>query len=224
MALLQTGITPEGILVFQKNNIAERLIVPFTISTAERLTVQVWKDWCDGLVHDENINQWFSSQLNVTCRLIYMPDDSLRKVDPVYAVHENDITSFSDGYPLMLLSQASLDDLNERLEEPLPMDRFRPNIVITGASAYEEDEMEDFVVGDIRFSGVKLCARCAIPTINQQTLAKSKEPLKTLATYRTIENNIWFGQNVLYDRPGEISVGDEVSVVSRKAKLTFQNS
>jgi uncharacterized protein YcbX len=219
MALLQTNITENGISIFHMDNIHERITVPFCVSSGTRLTVQVWNDYCEAIFVDREIDKWLSRKLDVTCRLVYMPDDSLRKVDPAYAVEQTNITSLSDGYPILLLSQSSLDDLNSRLESAIPMNRFRPNIVLAGANPYEEDEMAEFKIRGIQFYGVKLCARCVIPTINQDTLERSKEPSKTLATYRQKGNKILFGQNVLYSGGGvSLKVTDRVEITRRKEK------
>jgi uncharacterized protein len=220
MALLQTDIREEGIYLFHKNDIHERIRIPLYPETDQKLTVQVWKDLCEAVFVSREIDRWISARLNTECRLVFMPDDSIRKVDPNYAVQQNNITSFSDGYPLMLISQSSLDDLNSRLEKPLPMNRFRPNIVITGANPYEEDEMAEFMIRGIHFFGVKLCERCVMTTINQESLEKSKEPLKTLAGYRSRENKIFYGQNVLYTSGGvSLKTGDRVEVLARKEGL-----
>ncbi|MEO5563163.1 MAG: MOSC N-terminal beta barrel domain-containing protein [Chitinophagaceae bacterium] len=222
MALLQTDITSEGISIFHKNDIHERILVPFWCPSDIKLTVQVWDDYCEAVFVSREIDQWLSKRLDVTCRLVFMPDDSLRKVDPKYAVRENNYTSLSDGYPILLLSQSSLDDLNSRLDKPLPMNRFRPNMVIMGANPYEEDEMADFMIRGVHFYGVKLCGRCVMTTINQESLEKGKEPLKTLSTYRQKENSIKFGQNVIYSTTGiSLKTGDRIEIIQRKAKLDF---
>lgn len=222
MALLQTEIAGTGITVFHKQYPAEKILIPFAASIHEKLMVKIWDDYCEAITISKEINEWFSNKLRVSCKLVFMPDDSLRKVDTRYAVNENDITNFSDGYPLLMIGQSSLDDLNNLLPGPLPMNRFRPNIVFTGGEPYEEDEMEHFVIADINFYGVKLCSRCVITTIDQDSLEKSKEPLKTLAGYRTMNNNIYFGQNVLYNKPGIIKIGDELEIVRRKPKPVFE--
>jgi uncharacterized protein len=222
MALLQTAITDDGISIFHMDNIHERITIPFCSPSENKFTVKVWDDTCEAVFVDNKIDKWISDRLNVNCRLVFMPDDSLRKVDERYAVNENNITNLSDGYPILLVSQSSLDDLNSRLEKPVPMNRFRPNIVITGANPYEEDEMAEFVIRGIHFYGVKLCARCAITTINQDSLEKSKEPLKTLSAYRRNGNNTWFGQNVIYTAGGvALRTGDRIEVTRRKDKPVF---
>ena len=222
MALLQTGITDKGIAVWHKHNSIDQIVIPFLAPAGEREIVAIWNDQCEAVFISQQLDAWFSSRLGIACRLVFMPDDSLRKVDTRYAVHKTDITTFSDDYPLLLIGQASLDDLNSRLENPLPMDRFRPNIVFTGGEPYEEDEMEHFTIADIRFYGVKLCSRCVVTTINQESIQKGKEPLKTLATYRTANNKIYFGQNVVYAGTGSVQIGDSVNIISRRNKPGFQ--
>jgi len=142
-----------------------------------------------------------------------MPVETKRQVDPRYAP-PGAVTSFSDAYPFMMIGQASLDDLNNRLAEKMLVNRFRPNIVFTGGQPFQEDLMEHFVVGDIHFFGVKLCARCNIITIDQDTAASGKEPTKTLAAYRRKGNNILFGQNLVHRGEGTISVGDDLKIIS----------
>lgn len=223
MALMQTNITDEGISLFHMDNIHERVVIPFYTYSQDKIMVQVWDDHCEAVFVSKEIDRWISARLQVACRLVFMPDDSIRKVDTRYAVHEKNITSFSDGYPLLLVSQSSLDDLNSRLAKPLSMNRFRPNLVISGANPYEEDEMEDFVIRGIHFYGVKLCARCAITTQNQDSLERGKEPLKTLATYRQKDGKVWFGQNVVYNNGGvSLKIGDRIEIIKRKDPTEFQ--
>jgi uncharacterized protein YcbX len=141
-----------------------------------------------------------------------MPDQTHRVTDQRYT-SEDSITSFSDAYPFLLVGQSSLDDLNSKLMETLPMNRFRPNIVFTGGGPYEEDTMHTFTIGNITFYGVKLCARCVMTTIDQENGRSGKEPLKTLARYRLKNKKIMFGQNLAHEGLGEIRIGDELHVI-----------
>ena len=141
-----------------------------------------------------------------------MPAGSHRQVDPLYASCAQDITSFSDGYPILLIGQPALTQLNTKLSEPLPMNRFRPSIVFTGGEPHYEDMIKRFRINEVNFSGVKLCGRCTVTTTDQDTGTRGKEPLKTLATYRSINNKICFGQNVIAHDTGHINVGDEILV------------
>lgn len=221
MALLQPVVTEAGIEVRDRQGGLGEILIPFAQPGTKRVNVSIWSDRCDALEAEGAVNEWFSAALQTRCRLVFMPDDSLRRVDPAYARHANDLSGFSDGYPLLLLSQASLDDLNSRLAVPLPMNRFRPNIVITGSGPYEEDEMAHFRINGIDFYGTKLCARCAITTIDQDTATKGQEPLRTFSAYRRRGNKIYFGQNVLCNQPGTVRVGDEVKIVSRRDAPVF---
>ncbi len=218
MALLQTAETATGIEVFHKNNPSLSIIIPFTNENTAVIKVQVWDDICDAIVVNNLCNEWFSTMLQINCKLVYMPENTKRLVDKRYAGNE-EITSFSDGYPLLMIGQSSLDNLNEKLLEPLPMNRFRPNIVFTGGHAHIEDEMREFAIQENNFLGVKPCSRCIMTTINQQTAEKEKEPLTTLATYRMKNNKIYFGQNVLQQQNGFISVGDEIKILKRASSI-----
>ena len=223
MALLQTAIASEGILVRHKNNSAENIRIPFTPPSDTTINVKIWDDTCVATPVSEEIDRWFSRMLEGKCKLVYMADDSLRKVDERYAINKDDVTSFSDAYPILIIGEESLNDLNSRLEHPLPINRFRPNIVVSGTEPYEEDIMAEFKINGVRFFGVKLCARCPIPTIDQDTIAKSKEPTKTLASYRKSGNNVYFGQNLLYEGAGTINRGDEIEIIKRKATPVFNS-
>lgn len=203
MALLQVELTPEGLKIFHKKNINAQITIPFIPETKEEVTVEIFEESCKAIFVSNIADKWFSQMLSVNCRLVYMPDSSSRLVDEKYA-NNNEINSFSDGYPFLILGQSSLDDLNKRLTHTLPVNRFRPNIVFTGAAPYEEDTMEEFAINNIIFYGVKLCARCTIPTVNQDNASKSKEPLNTLAIFRQKNNKIYFGQNLLAKGFGSI--------------------
>jgi hypothetical protein len=218
MALLQTVISEKGIVVVDKRNVSINCLIPFTVETDKIIKVQVWDDECDAVIVSETLNTWFTQALGISCKLVFMPDDSMRKVDDRYAAN-NEITSFSDGYPLLMIGQSSLDDLNGRLKEKLSIDRFRPNIVFTGGIPYEEDTMAEFEINGITLYGVKQCARCVVTTIEQSNAAKGKEPLKTLAAYRQLNNKIYFGQNVLYKTTGVINTGDAVIIKETKQAL-----
>jgi uncharacterized protein YcbX len=211
LALMQVDIENEALRVMHKIK-GDSIAIPFK-SAGSEVAVTIWDDTCTGEYVSKEIDKWFTAILGISCRLVYMPDTSKRLVDQRYAPG-NAITSFSDAYPFLIIGQASLDDLNSRLDEALPMNRFRPNIVFTGGKPYEEDLIGHFKIGDINFYGVKLCDRCVMTTINQNSLAKTKEPLKTLAEYRQKNNKILFGQNLVHDGDGVIAVGDRLQIIS----------
>jgi uncharacterized protein YcbX len=139
--------------------------------------------------------------------LVVMPESTERKMDPRYAV-QGESVSFADGMPYVMIGQASLDDLNQRLNEPVRMDRFRPNMVFSGGEAYAEDQFKQLQIGEVGFQVVKPCGRCVLITVNQQTAEQGKEPLATLASYRTVNNKVYFGQNAVALAPGIVRVGD----------------
>jgi uncharacterized protein YcbX len=215
MSLLQVSLTEDGLKIHHKKNPGETLFISFQPQSNEMLMVEVWEDKCEAQLVSNKADEWFSDMLAMRCRMVYMPDTTNRNVDGTYAMNK-EITSFSDGYPMLMIGQSSLDDLNSRLSESLPMNRFRPNIVFTGGKPYEEDTMEHFVINGIDFFGVKLCSRCVITTIDQEEAIKAKEPLKTLSTYRMQNNNVYFGQNLLFSGKGEIHTGDIIEIRKEK--------
>lgn len=166
MALLQVAIENEGLGITNKT-IGVTTTIPFT-AIGEQVMVTIWDDTCLGRYVSIEADEWFTRILGIKCRLVYMPDETRRQVEQPYAP-PGAITSFSDAYPFMMIGQASLDDLNSRLTEKLPINSFRPNIVFTGGQPYEEDRLGHFIIGDINFYGVKLCARCNIITIEIRT-------------------------------------------------------
>jgi uncharacterized protein YcbX len=187
----------------------EDIAVPHA-ATGEPLQAQVWDDGVEVLEVDASISRWFSRYLGFDCKLVFFPESNERKVDPAYALDASNNTSLSDGYPVLAIGQSSLDDLNRRLIQPVGMERFRPNLVFTGAEAFAEDTWKQIKAGNVEMACVKPCARCVMTTIDQQTGTVGKEPLATLNTYRKVGNKVLFGQNVIPLGEGEISVGDEI--------------
>jgi hypothetical protein len=191
-------------------------IAPLTIDTTDagpRAEVTVWRDQCTAVDQGDAAARWLTNVLGTPCRLVRMADDYVRHVDQTYAPRADDQTGFADAYPLLLISEGSLEDLNSRLEVRLPMNRFRPNIVVTGCEPYAEDGWKRIRIGAMSFDVVKPCSRCAITTTDQATAERSKEPLKTLATYRKRDSDVFFGQNVVHAGVGQIHVGDRVEVL-----------
>lgn len=213
LALLGTAIEPPFLTVYSRNNPDLRVQIPleFPPGELEKTEVQVWDDRCAAYMLTPPVNQWFSDVFGRALRLVFMPESTRRPVDSRFAPHDQTV-SFADGFPFLLISQASLDDLNRRLAHPLPMNRFRPNFVVAGSAAFEEDVWKAFTIGALRFRCVKPCARCIIPTTDQDTAQRAAEPLKTLATFRQQNNKILFGQNVIFvgDEAAAIKVGDRI--------------
>lgn len=185
------------------------LSVPDGVTDA--ITVDVWGDSCLARPMGYAAAQWLSDFLGVDCQLVYMPESTHRPADHGRFETPN---SFSDAYPFLLISEASLADLNERLEQPVPMNRFRPNVVIKGCDAFAEDTWRQIKIGSIVFDVAKACSRCSVPGVEQTTGEQGKEPLKTLATYRRWDHAIWFGQNLIAQREGTLSVGDTVEILA----------
>ncbi len=176
--------------------------------------VLVWNDDCLAIDQGTQSAEWLSSFLEISCKLVMMERSFQRKLDPGFALSENNQTGFADGFPFLLISQESLNDLNSRLKRFIPMNRFRPNIVVEGCSAYDEDRWRKIKIGEITFEIVKPCIRCVITTIDQSTLNSSKEPLSTLATYRMSPlGGVMFGQNLIHHNSGNLSIGDTVQVL-----------
>jgi len=194
----------------------DRLSIPGDPGTGESATVGIWGSKVKAEFYPDEINRWFSDALEANCRLVLMPETSKRIVSPDYAVRRfEDTVSFADGYPFLLIGEGSLADLNTRLAEPVPMNRFRPNFVVAGSSAFEEDTWKRIRIGSTEFHVVKPCARCVITTVDQAAGVKTgKEPLKTLSEYRNRNGNVLFGQNLIADIPGgTINVRDRVEVI-----------
>ena len=176
------------------------------------LPVVVWRDKVNAIPVGGDADAWLSEFLAIDCRLVVFPYDARRAVDPDYAA-ATDQVGFADGFPFLLISQASLDDLNARLAQPVPMLRFRPNLVVEGCAAYAEDGWRRIRIGELEFRVAKPCSRCIIPTIDPATAQRSAEPLRTLMSYRRRDNRIYFGQNLIHDGTGRLAVGMPVEVL-----------
>lgn len=214
MALLQVELVPDGLRVQHKIKSLEPLFIPLEPLTQNQIQVAIWDDVCVATEVSATAHAWFTEALNRPCRLVYMPETTQRPVDTVYA-QQGEIVSFADGYPILVIGEASLQDLNKRLAEPVPMNRFRPSLVFTGGQPYEEETWNYFSIQNNNFQGVKPCSRCVLTTIDQHTAQKGPEPLRTLSEYRRNGNKVLFGQNVLPLSPGSsVSVGDIIQVQS----------
>jgi hypothetical protein len=157
--------------------------------------------------------KWLSDWLGASVRLVHVHERFKRKLNPDYAVSDEDHTGFADGYPILVISEESLADLNSHLGAPVPMNRFRPNLVVKGCEPFAEDIWKRIRIGGIEMVVVKPCPRCVVTTIDKETLEKNKEPLKTLNTYRKQKGGAMFGMNVIPLGEGEIRVGMSVEVL-----------
>jgi len=211
MALIIVAVVQEGLKLQHKTKIVEPLLIPFEFDHSKTDKVVIWDDTVKGKFYNTQIDSWFSEIIGIKCHLVKMPESTRRIVDTSYA--KNKIVSFADGYPFLIIGQSSLNDLNSRLEVPLPMNRFRTNFVFTGGQPFEEDNWKKFNVGNVIFQAVKPCARCVITTTNQETAERLHEPLLTLSKYRKFDNKVMFGMNLVCESTGQIEVGDKIEIL-----------
>jgi uncharacterized protein len=214
LALMKVKLNEEGLEVSNEKH--GKISFSFEKQTSQKSEVQVWDSKCSAVEVSKEANDYFSSYMEMKIKLVYMPEESRRPVDSNYA-NNGEIVSFADAFPMLLIGSASLVDLNSKLEAPVPMDRFRPNLVVSTSVPFDEDFWGDFSLGNANFSAVKPCARCVLTTVDQSTGIKGSEPLKTLSKYRNFNNKVLFGQNILF-RKGErnIKLGDKLVVENRK--------
>lgn len=252
-------VTPQGHFLTQRDYPKLALVTPsisgdgLTLSAPgmESLTIPILKlgticlvdIWRSKEVHaidqGELAAGWFSDWLGTDVRLVHLAEGYMRRINEQYAVHPDDHTGFADGYPILLASEESLEDLNARLDFPVPMNRFRPNIVVSGCEPFAEDTWSRIRIGEARaepgdalsvpapdhggpgskgrsveMAVVKPCARCLVTTIDKETLVKSKEPLKTLASYRRRAGGAMFGQNIIPLNEGRLRLGMNVEILA----------
>jgi uncharacterized protein YcbX len=211
MALIKVLIENEGLKLHHKTKNVEALFIPFNFDHTEKTDVVIWDDTVVGDFYDQTIDGWFSKILGIKCHLVKMPESTQRIVDKTYA--KNKTVSFADAFPFLIIGQASLDDLNSRLEKPLPMNRFRTNFVFTGGKPFEEDSWKKFRIGDVTFEAVKPCARCVITTTDQETAERTEEPLFTLSKFRKVNNKVMFGMNLIAESTGFVKLNDRIELL-----------
>lgn len=213
MAKIEIGLKEDSLVASFED---QKLEVPSHPSTNDFRSAQIWRSTVRSEFYPDEVNRWFSAILGIDCRLVAMPEGAHRAVSPEYAVRRfKDVVSFADGYPFMLLGQASFDDLNSRLRDPVPMNRFRPNFVVAGTEPFAEDSWKVIRIGSTVFHVVKPCERCVLTTVDQSRGEKDgKEPLRTLSIYRTVRGKVLFGQNLIAESSGgSVKVGDELEVL-----------
>jgi len=208
LCLVQTALSDGHVIVSAPEQ--QPLALPQALEEHgfEARPYRVWSSDGRALYHPGG-SRWFSELLNDDVSLLYMPDSERRPVSPKRAL-PGDIVSFADGYPLLLISEASLVDLNARLPAPVQMRQFRPNLVISGCEPYAEDGFARVRIGTLSFRGVKRCERCVVTTVNPDTAERGEEPLSTLSRYRQDGGKVWFGMNLIHDGQGPLSIGDPV--------------
>ncbi|MBA3857356.1 MAG: hypothetical protein C0507_10655 [Cyanobacteria bacterium PR.3.49] len=212
MALVNTDVSDGGDLTLSaegRSSITVRHAVHADDTDFKRVTV--WRDECYAIDEGDDVAAWLSEFLETKCRLVKMKDGFKRPINDDGKEYDGSVR-FQDQYPLLVISTSSLEALNEKLEKRLPMNRFRPNIVIEGCNAFEEDEFKTLTsASGLTLTSAKPCARCVITTTDQKTAERSVEPLKTLATFRNSEQGVLFGQNLLVTQGGTLKVGDELT-------------
>jgi uncharacterized protein YcbX len=224
MATLIPEIKSDGLQISTGES---KILIPFETESEETVRVKIWRSSCRAKVYRDSINEFFRDALQTNCKLVLMPEETQRKVNYFYAVQKDDHVSFADGYPFLLIGENSLANLNERLENPVPMNRFRPNLVVSDSEAFAEDGWKKIKIGATVFHVVKPCARCVMTTIDQTEGVKTGvEPLKTLASFRTpkrsIKKKILFGQNLIAEKEGDfLRVGDKVETLETKNRPKF---
>lgn len=238
MAAIGVEVTGDGLRVTSGNE--GEMAIPLEPDRGSRQNVTVWQSEVAAEVYVGEVSEWFSDVLGRSCQLVLMPEKSHRHVSEKFD-RGDDIVSFADGYPLLLIGEGSLAEVNERIEESyrdadkdvrVPMNRFRPNLVVEGSDPFEEDNWSKIRVGEALFWVVKPCARCVMTTVDQaRGEFDGKEPLKTIASFRMAKdafpgkyedlgqtaNAVLFGENLIPENPGTaVNVGDEVEVLETR--------
>lgn len=227
-------ITPQGQFLTQREHPRLALVTPtlqddllelsapgfdtlrlFIRKQGTPLAVNIWKSrGVQAVDQGEEAAEWFSEWLGASVRLVHLAAGYIRRISEKYAVNADDHTAFADGYPVLLASEDSLADLNARLPSPIPMNRFRPNLVVRGAAPFAEDGWKRLRIGEVELAVVKPCARCVVTTLDKDTLARSPEPLRTLSTYRRGESGVLFGMNAIPLNEGYLASGMPVEILA----------
>ena len=209
MVLIKTQLTEKQLILSTSNS--ESISLPLFPTGGDNCLTSIWNEQCLAKTTSKYANQWLSDFLGLDCKLVYQDDDTIRPVDTNYA-NNTDKVNFSDGFPFLLVSEASLASLNQAMNLDLPMLRFRPNLVISQCESYAEDSWREISINSIQFRLPKACSRCAIPTIDLETAKTNKEPLKTLNRIRKWNKQVYFGQNALHNSTGELSIASPVKI------------
>ncbi len=218
MSLLQVSLEADRLVVDAPG--MSTLVVPPTPDNgaSERLVAGLHEDRVTVCRVGKAVDRWFTKFLRLSCSLVTMPEDTRRIVDPTYAPAPR-IVGLADAFPVLVIGAASIDELNRRLVAKglarVGVDRFRPNVLVSGSTAHEEDTWRQVSGRDLALEIVKPCAQCTIVTVDQERGVRGKEPLKTLAEYRQRGQKVLFGQNALHDRPGRLVRGERLRALPR---------
>jgi uncharacterized protein len=220
LCLIQANLTATGLIVTAPN--MSPLVINYSELCPSYIHVRVWDDIINAQQCRENINHWFSQYLQQPCQLLFFGAESQRLVK-----NKDSQVGFADGYPLLLISQASLDNLNSQYKATsttIAMAQFRPNIVVNNCDAFAEDTWQHIRIGTVEFEITKPCSRCIFTTVNPDSGQKhpQQEPLTTLKNFRQVANgDILFGQNLVALNQGQIKRGDNIEVLKRHAAPAF---
>lgn len=214
LALIQPELSSDGLNLSAPRMPSLKTLYP---GSASAIDVQIWNDSISALHVSDEADEWLSTFLETPCRLVYMPESSLRPIEAEYS-RSGDHVSFADAYPLLLLSQEAVAELNRRKDLSVPMSRFRPNLVMRGTAPFEEDGWPALTVGNVKFRSPKPCARCLVITVDQDTGVKEpkSDTLLALAEFRTVGQKVIFGQNLIPDHEGWVAVGDSIEVSNER--------
>jgi uncharacterized protein YcbX len=213
LALISVEIRNNLLVFFHKQNKLPSFSVPTTPYDADEILVQIWNDEVPALKYKREVNDWLTDAIQSKSSLVFMPDSTKRAVNSEYAM--NKIVSFADGFPFLMIGEESLKELHTNFDNPLPVNRFRPNFVFSGGNPYDEDDWKRIIIGENIFTSVKPCSRCVITTINQDTGEKGKEPLETLFRTRQKNGKVYFGINLTTETKGIVKVGDKIESTSQ---------
>ncbi|WP_428488946.1 MOSC domain-containing protein [Rhodopila sp.] len=211
MATISAELVEDGLVLRTQSDVGMFVAQPSAIDS-ESISVTVWRSTVTAIRAHRVATDWLQTVLGRSCQLVYLANEDARPVDPEYG-QPDDRVSFADGFPVLLTSMGSLADLNRHLAIPVPMNRFRPNLVIEHAGAWVEDGWRRVRVGDVAFRLPKSCSRCVVTSVDQQSGERPNphEPLHTLGTFRRSSGGVMFGQNMIPESFARIAVGDVVT-------------
>ena len=209
MATILTRLDRKNLIVSHPG--MDDLEIPLQQATQTSIPVQIWNDSCQASKVSDKADAWFSDVLQTSCRLVFLPPSEPRQVDQKYASPDQ-IVGFADGFPLLVMTLASITALSEQLGEAISIERFRPNIVLDGCAAHAEDDWASIRINEITIDLPKPCSRCVIPSIDPNSAKKHPTLLKTLAAYRRRDGKVYVGQNGLHRSHGRLSVGNKVFI------------
>ncbi len=207
MALIKTAISQHSLTLSCAGH--GTVALPLEPPKGPLVTARVWNDRVPAQTVGPEADRWLTEVIGTPCHLVFMPENGQRAISPTYAP-EGLHTSFADSLPYLVIGQAALEGLNQRLPQPVLIDRLRPNIVFTGGPAHAEDHWQAFTVNDVTFRVGKPCQRCMLINVNQQSGEKSNEPLRTMSQYRNFDGRVMFGQTLVALQSGLVHVGDVV--------------